>query len=100
VLVCLLLQWIPDALHLLVHYAEEHTQHALPKNGAVSFDVAHKHCKTPEKALNTGYLIEKIEAAFLQIKYNAYTAFSLEWPHIRKGNLKSGRAPPRAFYSA
>jgi hypothetical protein len=100
VLVCLLLQWFPDALHMLVHHADEHTQHALLKNGEASFDVAHKHCKTPEKAINAGYFPEKIESVFLQIRYTTPAPFALARPHVRKCNLKAGRAPPHVSHSA
>ena len=99
-LTCLLLQWVPDALHLLVHHDEEHTEHALPTKGDISFDIAHKHCKSPEKALNAGYFPAKIADAIIRISYNAHITFYAGWSPIRRCNLKSGRAPPMLLFSA
>jgi hypothetical protein len=94
VLVCLLLQWIPDSLHVLVHRDEEHTEHAFPIEGELSFDVAHKHCKNPEKALNAAWIQPFVSLHIAEIVFLEFASFGATKQSIGAFDFKSGRAPP------
>jgi len=97
VLICLLLQWIPDTLHALVHNHEEHTHHSSPFDGELAFDVAHKHCKNPEKALNSAWVqscVTKYIAAFSYLDFAKPEVVQL---CIAAFDFKSGRAPPETL---
>ena len=96
VLVCLLLQWIPDSLHVLVHRDEEHTEHAFPIEGELSFDVAHKHCKNPEKALNAAWIQPFVSLHIAEIVFLEFASFGATKQSIGAFDFKSGRAPPEA----
>ena len=96
VLVCLLLQWIPDSLHVLVHRSEEHTEHGFPIEGELSFDVAHKHCKNPEKALNAACIQPFVSLHIAEIVFLEFASFGATKQSIGAFDFKSGRAPPEA----
>lgn len=96
VLVCLLLQWIPDSLHVLVHRDDEHTEHAFPIEGELSFDIAHKHCKNPEKALNAAWIQSFVSLHIAEIVFLEFASFGAKQQCIGAFDFKSGRAPPEA----
>jgi hypothetical protein len=96
VLVCLLLQWIPDSLHMLVHHNDKHTEHAYPIAGELSFDVAHKHCKNPEKALNAAWIQSFVSLHIAEIVFLDFVSFGATLQTIGAFDFKSGRAPPEA----
>lgn len=96
VLVCLLLQWIPDSLHMLVHRDDEHTEHAFPIEGELSFDIAHKHCKNPEKALNAAWIQSFVSLHIAEIVFLEFASFGAKQQCIGAFDFKSGRAPPEA----
>ena len=100
VLVCLLLQWIPDSLHVLVHRSEEHTEHGFPIEGELSFDVAHKHCKNPEKALNAAWIQPFVSLHIAEIIFLEFASFGATKQSIGAFDFKSGRAPPEASCSS
>ena len=97
VLVCLLLQWIPDSLHVLVHRDDEHTEHAFPIEGELSFDIAHKHCKNPEKALNAAWVQSFVSLHIAEIVFLEFAPFGAKQQSIGAFDFKSGRAPPEAL---
>jgi len=94
VLVCLLLQWIPDSLHVLVHRGEEHTEHGFPIEDERSFDVAHTHCKNPEKALNVAWIQSFVSLHIAEIVFLEFASFGAKQQSIGAFDFKSGRAPP------
>lgn len=94
VLVCLLLQWIPDTLHALVHTHEEHTHHANPLDGELAFDVAHKHCKNPEKALNSAWVRSSVSKYIATFSYIDFATRKEVQQCLEAYDFKSGRAPP------
>lgn len=97
ILCCLLLQWFPDSLHMLVHHNDEHTEHAYPIAGELSFDVAHKHCKSPEKALNAAWIQSLVSPHLVEIVFLEFVLFGAKQDCLGAFDFKSGRAPPEAI---
>ena len=96
VLVCLLLQWIPDSLHILVHAHEKHTQHASPLEGELAFDSAHKHCKNPEKAMNSAWIQSFVSIVVGDFSFLEFASLACGQQPFGAFDFKSGRAPPAA----